>query len=106
MMDIEYQIAWSVYLGAGLIFFSLWCWASQFITSNVLRGVTRATLFFLIFLPWDLPSESGYYAPASLVVVLEFFIGSGDKIGGALFALALSIGSAAVFFSLRGIFKR
>ena len=106
MMDIEYQIAWGVYLGAGLIFFSLWCWASQFITSSVLRGVTRATLFFLIFLPWNLPGESGYYAPASLVVVLEFFIGSGDKIGGALLALALSIGSAAVFFVLRGIFKR
>ena len=105
-MDIEYQIAWGVYLGAGLIFFSLWCWASQSIASNVVRGLTRATLFFLIFLPWNLPGESGYYAPASLVVVLEFFIGSGDKIGGALFALALSIGSAAVFFVLRGISKR
>ena len=106
MMDIEYQIAWGVYLGAGLISFAFWCWASQFFASSVLRGVTRATLFFLIFLPWNLPGEGDFYAPASLIVVLEFFIGSGDKIGGALFALALSIGSAAVFFLLRGIFKR
>tara|TARA_Y100001970_G_C13470700_1_gene479518 strand:+ start:139 stop:459 length:321 start_codon:yes stop_codon:yes gene_type:complete len=106
MMDIEYQIAWGVYLGAGLIFFSLGCWFSQFIVSGVLRGLFRATLFFLIFLPWNLPGEVAYYAPASLVVVLEFFIGSADKIGGALVALALSIGGAAFFFVIRGIFKR
>ena len=105
-MDIVFLFGWGVLLGAGLIFFSFWCWASQFIASSALRGVTRATLFFLIFLPWNLPGEGDFYAPASLVVALEFFIGSGDKIGGALFALALSIGSAAVFFSLRGIFKR
>ena len=105
-MDIEYQIAWGIYLGAGLIFFSFWCWVSQFIASNVLRGLSRATLFFLIFLPWNLPGESGSYAPASLIIVLEFFIGSADKIGGALVALALCIGFAAIFYVLRGIFKR
>tara|TARA_B100001093_G_C26807355_1_gene1006059 strand:+ start:1430 stop:1747 length:318 start_codon:yes stop_codon:yes gene_type:complete len=105
-MGIEYQIAWGIYLGAGLIFFSLWCWVSRFIASHVLRGLSRATLFFLIFLPWNLTGEDGFYAPASLVIVLEFFIGSADKIGGALVALALCIGCAAVFFVFRGIFKR
>ena len=105
-MDIEYQIAWGIYLGAGLILFSLWFWVSQIISSSILRGVTRVTLFLLIFLPWNLPGEDDYYAPASLVVVLEFSIGSAEKIGGALLALALSIGSVAVFYILRGIFKR
>ena len=106
MMDIEYQIAWGVYLGAGLILFSLWCWVSQYISYGIPRAVSRASLFFIIFLPWNLPGQSSYYAPASLIIVLEFFIGSADKIGGALLALCLSIGSAVVVFVLRGIFKR
>ncbi len=105
-MDIEYQIAWGIYLGAGLIFFSIWCWISQFIASSLFRAVSRATLFFLIFLPWNLPGEGWHFAPAILIVVFEFFIGSADKIGGALFALALSIGSSTVFFALRAVFKR
>ena len=102
MMEIEYQIAWG-YIGGGAYFF--FGANSQFIVSTVFRGMT-ANLFFLLFLPWNLPGEVAYYAPASLVVVLEFFIGSADKIGGALVALALSIGGAAFFFVIRGIFKR
>ena len=105
-MDIEYQIAWGTYLGAGLVLFSLWCWVSQIIASSILRSVSRATVFLLIFMPWNLPGEDGYYAPASLVIVLEFSIGSVEKIGGALLALSLSIGSVAAFYILRGIFKR
>ena len=105
-MDIEYQIAWGIYLGAGLILFSFWCWVSQIIASSILRGVSRATVFLLIFMPWNLPGEGDYYAPASLVIVLEFSIGSVEKIGGALLALSLSIGSVAAFYILRGIFKR
>ena len=56
MMDIEYQIAWGVYLGAGLYFFSL-VLGEPIYCFYVLRSVTRATLFFLIFLPWNLPGE-------------------------------------------------
>ena len=105
-MDIEYRIAWSIYLGAGLIFFSLWCWVSQIISSSILRGMSRATVFLLIFMPWNLPGEDSYYAPASLLIVLEFSIGSAEKIGGALLALSLSIGSVAALYILRAIFKR
>ncbi len=105
-MDIEYQIAWGIYVGAGLIFFSLWWGFSQIIASGILRGTSRTTLFLLIFLPWNLPGQGTYYAPASLVVVLEFFIGSADEIGGALLALAFSTGIAAVFVVLREILKR
>ena len=50
--------------------------------------------------------RGGYYAPASLVIVLEFSIGSVEKIGGAFLALSLSIGIVAAFYILRGIFKR
>ena len=106
IMDIEYQIAWGIYLGAGLILFSLWFWVSQIIPFSVLRSVSRATVFLLIFLPWNLPGEDDYFAPASLIVGLEFSIGSAEKIGGALLALALSIGIVTIFYILRGIFKR
>ena len=106
IMAIEYKIAWGIYLGAGLILLSLWSWVSQIISSSILRNVSRATVFLLIFLPWNLPGEDGYYAPASLVILLEYSIGSAEKIGGALLALASSIGSVSVFCILREIFKR
>ena len=105
-MEEHYFVAWGIYLGSGMMFFVLWWQLNSFIGIKIFRDFSRGLMFLLIFFPWQISVPEKHYVPASLIVALEFSIGSADEIGGALTALLFSIGCLCFVLILRAIFNR
>ena len=71
----EYQLAWMVYLSAGLAFSAIWWRLVRKLPSAVLSELLLGLAVVAIFTPWYASERQEHLAPAIMVAVLELLFG-------------------------------
>lgn len=96
----QYILAWSLYIGSGLIFSLFWWRITRFVNHRGWRELLRAISLVLIYTPWFTSAAHEHLAPAIVVVLIDLLLGSSDN--GLAGSLTLLLASAAMLAALIG----
>lgn len=98
--DYEYQIAWSIYVVAGLGCCAVWWKITSYIRRGGWRDLSRGIVVVLIFTPWYAGEFQEFYAPAFVVLLMDLLLAgvSAGMKGG----LALLVSSFFMLLVLTG----
>ncbi len=102
--SLEYWVAWACYFGFG----GLFAWQLFALTeawSFLGRALIRGSFFVLAFTPWTLQDPSGYFAPALIILMMDFLLkGDASTLEGGLALLIVYLGmvmAVTVYAALR-----
>ena len=102
--SFEYWMAWACYCAFG----GLFAWQLFALTKTwhfLSRVLIRGSFFVLAFTPWTLQDPSGYFAPAIVILLMDFLLkGSANTSEGGLALLIVYLGmvvAVAVYAVLR-----
>jgi hypothetical protein len=100
----EYQsaIAWSVYIGSGLIFSLFWWKVTRLVAHRGWRELLRGISLVVIYTPWFTSEAHEHLAPALVVVLIDLLLGaSGNGLAGSLALLLATAGMLLVLIGRR-----
>ena len=99
---VEYQsfIAWSLYIGSGLIFSLFWWKVTRLVAHRGWRELLRGISLVVIYTPWFTSEAHEHLAPAMVVVLIDLLLGASDN--GLAGSLALLLATAGMLVLLIG----
>ena len=87
--EYQYAIAWALYLGSGAGFCFFWWKVTSRIRHAGWRDLLRGLSLVLIYTPWYADPAHEHFAPAVIVLLVDFLPGStGSGLAVALTLLA------------------
>jgi len=96
----QYFVAWTVYIGSGLIFSLFWWRITKLVAHRGWRELLRGISLVVIYTPWYTSEAHEYLAPAMVVVLIDLLQGTSDN--GLAGSLALLLSTAAMLATLIG----
>jgi len=96
----QYVIAWSVYIGCGLIFSLSWWKVTSLLKHRGWRDLLRGVSLVVIYTPWFTSEAHEHLAPAIVVVLMDLLLGSSDN--GLAGSLTLLVATATMLAALIG----
>jgi hypothetical protein len=96
----QYVIAWSVYIGSGLIFSLFWWKITKLVAHRGWRELLRGVSLVVLYTPWFTSEAHEHLAPAIVVVLIDLLLGASDN--GLAGSLALLLATAAMLAALIG----
>ena len=99
--DYQYSIAWTVYILSGIGCCLFWWKATSFINHRGWRELLRGFVFVLIFTPWFAGENTGEYAPAIVVLLIDLLLeGTQSGLNGGV-ALLFATFSMLIVLTIR-----
>ena len=98
--NYQYFVAWTVYIGSGLVFSLFWWKITKFVAHRGWRELLRGITLVVIYTPWFTSEAHEHLAPASVVVLIDVLLGTSDN--GLAGSLALLLATAAMLATLIG----
>lgn len=103
--EYQYVAAWFVYCMAGLTFSAVWWRFTRVAGHSGWRDLLRGIVVVLIFTPWYVSDAHVHLAPAIVVVLMDFLLGSSDNgLTGSLVLLVVTAVMLAAII-LRGLIR-
>ena len=96
----QYFVAWTVYIGSGLIFSLFWWRITKLVAHRGWRELLRGIALVVIYTPWFTSEAHEHLAPAMVVVLIDVLLGTSDN--GLAGSLALLLATAAMLATLIG----
>ncbi len=96
----QYFVAWTMYIGSGLIFSLFWWKITKLVAHRGWRELLRGISLVVIYTPWFTSEAHEHLAPAMVVVLIDVLLGTSDN--GLAGSLALLLATAAMLATLIG----
>jgi len=77
--EYQYIAAWAVYVLAGFAFCASWWRLTRGVGHSGWRELLRGIVVVIIFTPWYISELHEELAPAIIVVLMDFLLGSSDN---------------------------
>ncbi|MFT7219462.1 MAG: hypothetical protein ACI8Z1_001077 [Candidatus Azotimanducaceae bacterium] len=91
--EYQYIAAWAVYAVAGFAFGASWWRLTRRVDHSGWRELLRGIVVVVIFTPWYISEVHEALAPAIVVVLMDFLLGSSDNgLTGSLVLLMATAG--------------
>ena len=98
--NYQYFVAWTVYIGSGLVFSLFWWKITKLVAHRGWRELLLGISLVVIYTPWFTSDAHEHLAPAMVVVLMDVLLGASDN--GLAGSLALLLATAAMLAMLIG----
>ncbi len=101
-VQYQYVIAWSGYIGSGLMFCLFWWKVTSRLRHQGWRDLLRGVSLVVIYTPWFTSEAHEHLVPAIVVVLMDFLLGASDNgLAGSLALLLATLVMLAVLIRCR-----
>ena len=76
--NYSYVVAWGIYILAGIGCCVVWWKLTSYISHKGWRELQRGAIAVLIFTPWYTAESPDFFAPASLVLLMDLILAGAD----------------------------